>query len=73
MYCNSYLFGNFRDNEINHKITHKYIKNNNNEIKRSHLSCIFNSFDKNAIKSKYSFFFKLSNFPESFIIIDDFK
>ena len=34
MYCNGYLFGNFRENETQHKIIHKYIKNGNKEIKK---------------------------------------
>ena len=73
MYCNGYLFGNFRENETQHKIIHKYIKNGNKEIKRNHLSCIFNYLDKKLIKEKYSFFLKLNNFNDNFIIIDDFK
>ena len=73
MNCGGYLFGNFRENESPHKIVHKFIKNNNNEIKRNHLSCIFNSLDKQLIKLRFSFFIKLNNFNNNFIIIDDLK
>ena len=73
MYSNGYLFSNFRENNFRHNIIQKYVESNNNEIKRNHLSCIFNTFDKNLIKLKFSFFLKLINIHDNFIIVDDFK
>lgn len=71
MYCNGYLFGNFRENETQQKIIHKYIKNSSKEINRNHISCIFNNMHKKLIKEKYAFFLKIANFNDNFIIIDD--
>jgi|OM-RGC.v1.034263285 hypothetical protein len=73
MYSNSYLFGNFRNNDIPQKIINNYVINNNLEIKRNQLSSLVFNMEKNLIKLKYSVFLKITNFGDNFIIINDLK
>ena len=73
MYANGYLFNHFRKNVIQDEIFNNYIKNNNLETKRNHITCIYNSFEKKTLKQMFNVFLTFSNIQEKFIIINDIK